>query len=338
MPYKAMPTDAVIKMADDMNKKVKKLKELEKAKGEKAQIAALTKEIETESKAIGKKLDDDIGQVKKNAIEHFEKIDAWLGQCEGFLTTAKESLERFKKSGQSGEMSVIEGGPGTITAMAKIAQTDADDFGKSWFQYRGLNPSSPPMNLDKKYCANFSKVRSDTMNSQKSFGAKIDRMEMLSKQAEGIVKLAKAVAAGNVADIAESRKEAETLRKEVEILAKEVEAPKVGMGSLRQNVDTIGKAAKLKTTTKDHHNMLQGILKNAIAIHKGIGNRVKTMTDLIKNAKAGFDADTLKDGKVKAAVDEADKDLKEAQKNHTEAGKLIAQASKDMAVVAKIAK
>lgn len=337
MPYKSCPTAAVEKMGDDLKNLDKKLKALEKAKGDKNQIAALKKEIESDSKAMGKKLDDDIGQVNKNSIEHFQNIDSWVGQCVGFLKTSKDALERFKKTGSVGEMMTIEGGPGTIMQMAKIATKDADEFGKSWFQYRTFNPTAN--GLDKKFCANFYKVRTDIMNQQKGYGAKIDRMEMLSKEAEGVIKLAKAAASQQGRDVDEARKDADSMRMEVAALLTDIiKTPKINFDNLQQNCDTIAKGAAQKTATKDHYAMLQSVFKNAVAIHKGISTRVKSIGELIKNGEGALAADELKDAKVKGSIDLAKKDQTAAKAKLDEATKLIAKSTKDLAAVGKIAK
>jgi hypothetical protein len=281
-------------------------------------------------------LDAAIAQIEASATEHFGKVDGWTGQCDGFIKTAKDALERFKKSGQNGDMMTIEGGPGTIKAMSDIARKDSTEFGKSWFEYREWNPSVN--GVDKTTAANFSKKRSETINLQKGYQAKIHKMELQIKEAEGILKAAKAVEGNQAADVEDDRKEAKALEASVGALLEEIKTGnKIGLQVLKKNCDTISKTSKQKAISKDLHNSMTGVFKNAVSCHKEMNNRAKTMDSLLKNGKTTL-KDNLTDAAVKKSLDAVDKDVKEGQKLVQDAAKLIAQSTKDLAAIAKAAK
>ena len=329
MPYAPVKTTSVDVLVRSFKELNSEIKELEKKKGDKKKVADLKKELDEKGKKIEKKLGDDIKAIHANGKKHFQNVDQWLGQAEGFLKTAKESVTKFEKTKDHSLVLVVEGGPATIRHLLDEAKSDADDFGKSWFEYRAYNPTS--QGLDDKYAKSFAKARMDLMGESKGYGAKVGKIENLVSEAQSLVKLVKSLDQRELHDIEDDRKDAKQVAAGIAKIKKDADISK---GKAESNAKGIAGTASQTSCTKELFQTCQSLMKNMISLDKGVRNDLLSAQKILDTTKKTL-ADHLKDGVIAKELADADQDLAAVQKTSDEIRKIIVASTKDLAAAQK---
>jgi hypothetical protein len=333
MPYAPVKTTTVETMIRSYTELKGDIAELEKKKGDKKKIADLKKELDEKGKKIEKKLSDDIKAIHASGKKHFQNVDQWLGQAEGFLKTAKESAATFEKTKDHSLVMVVEGGPATIRHLLDEAKSDADDFGKSWFEYRTYNPTSAIKGqaLDDKYVKPFAKERMDLMGESKGYVAKVGKIENLIGEAQSLVKLVKSLDQRELHDIEDDRKDAKQVAAAIAKIKTEADISK---GKAESNAKGIAGAASQTSCTKEMFQTCQSFMKNMISLDKGVRNDLLSAQKILDTTKKAL-ADHLKDSVIAKELNEAERDLAAVQKDSDEIRKIIAASTKDLAAAQK---
>src|SRR5262249_12867020 len=132
--------------ADQLKKELQDLKkqlgDLERAKADGKKIEEAKASVAAKSKAAGKKIADDMEEIRKMGAEHFRNVDLWLGECERGLKVSADAAARHKDSFSNDDLREACLAEPYIKKNHDAATQDSDDFGKAWMVYRKLNPTT----------------------------------------------------------------------------------------------------------------------------------------------------------------------------------------------------
>lgn len=275
MAYKAYPIDQINDLGAQYKKTKVELEKLVKEKADKTKIANVQKSLENQGKLISKKLETDIAGVAVNFKEHALKADKYVAMAADALKGAKAGLKSFSadpnRAMHKKEFDAATEPAGYIKLLHTSMVADADDYGKSWFGYRGYNGSGPAHSLDKSVVAKFNASVGKLMNDQKGLTAKIAKIDALAKEAEIIKNQALSLAREGEGDLEALVTEAKGLLKEVDaLLLGLVKHPKMNLTSLEGKADSIAKGLKQKKEiyTADYERNINSIYKDCVATHK----------------------------------------------------------------------
>ena len=335
MPYQVYSKTEADRLVQEFKALKAEIKKLGESKGSKLAIAEKSKTLAGKGEAIEALLKEQIAGCRTNFIQHAQKVDIWLGQCDGFYKSGAKALEDFKKFGRVLDREAALGCQGTIQAVLKLAKDDAMDYGVSWKDFRSANFTAGGLNAN--YAEHFNNEVGKLVAGQKPVNVKIDKMEALVEQAGALKKLVQKATATTVRDLGDAREEADELDKKIAALFVAFKtADKGGLNSVTTNFASLGKAAKdLKINKKAALKNYESLYTNALNSVKSWKAGYKGMDGVLTTAKKGFSKTELADAAVKKSLMEADKTMSEARyviKN----GELgLQQAAKDVAVLRK---
>lgn len=306
--------------------------EIKKLQGDAKKKSELAKLQAERSKAIGDILNESMKAIlKAGTTVYFPKIDAWLGQAEGYIKTAKDELEKMR-TGRGSALSVemVNGGTGLIKSLAEMAQKENLAFGSAWATYRTGNAGQA--GVQPAHFAILSSSRTQLMSDSKAVVAKAEKIKELVKQAEVLGRTAKNLAGAALRDegdaIADAKETAENVAQELDELEKTAH-------SASNRCGTIKKTAADSKATAEALKLMAGFWKDIVAAHTQVKNQLKTIHTMVKQAPDQVGAAYLGVAKVKEELQKA----AAAQKKATDAVAALAaevqEASKDMAVINK---
>jgi hypothetical protein len=304
MPYNAYPKA----QAQALDNQFMAIKTRVTANKNPLKTAALKKELDNAGKALKVKLDADIKGVRANAIEHWQKVDQWLGQCVAALKRSKDAYQAFLANGDRADAETATGAAETIRQIHEEAHADSNDFGQSWFELRGFNPSA-----DEKYKANYKNEVGKLMAESKNYVVKVTRMATMAQEAAALKSLAIAKREGAGRVIVEKQGAAQDLLESMEAIQEKM------FGNFNDPNAAAGNMETIKTNAANPKIPKTAPLKTFEQIFTNLTNLVKTYTQGItamdkvyQTASAQFEGDDLNDPDIKAH-------LGRAKKLHTEA-------------------
>src|SRR5262249_30094351 len=158
----------------------KKLDDLQKdKKADKKAIKALQDALDKQGEKVKAELGEGMKAVRENYNDHSLKIEGYATECANGLKRSQDSLKKFEDApnplgGSDFDMATYAAG--YIKTLVDLANKDADEYGKSWFEYRGFNGSGG-YGVDAAFLKDFTTARMNLMNEQKTINTKINTME-----------------------------------------------------------------------------------------------------------------------------------------------------------------
>jgi len=299
MGYTALSTatvDVMKKGIEALQKEVTDTTKKDKKKG-----AELQKSLDAKWVALAKKLVDEIKVAKAGCDQMTLKVEDSLGQAMKFNETAKATLARYQKTHESKDLMVLEGAPGTIKALADIANKEMMDFAQTWDCYRQWNSGDP------KATAEFNSIRNSIMELTKTSRGKVTRIETMSKEAEAYKKAGAEASSLTLATPEEKVAEAKDITKRLNEMLKPLNGGKETVDAVITNgtkftTYTKGPIAGLKTMLKNLETQYSFTVKSV----QTFTSTVASMQKVLATGKASIQPAYMKDSKVAAAVKEAD--------------------------------
>jgi hypothetical protein len=337
MAYKIYTSVAADQLKKELQDLKRQLSDLERAaKPDPKRIEVAKANVAAKAKAAGKKIADDMEDIRKMGNEHFRNVDQWLGECERGLSVSAAAAQRYKESFSNDDLREACLAEPYIKKNHEAAVQDSSDFGKAWMVYRIMNPTTDAhLGISPDDARDFATKRTQLMEAQKGYSEKIQRMELLRQKAEAVRTLAKTAALAMTGDVKVVQAESARLAKSVDDIVKAMEDPnnKSGLSGLQQNCQSLHTQANgTGAVTMELYTQLKSVLTNAIAIHKSLNEQAKTVKDLIRKAKdlVGQNANLIKDATIKQTLDQADANHLKALNVVAQATKLIQQATEDI--------
>lgn len=340
MAYKAYPIDQINDLGAQYKKTKVELEKLTKEKGDKKQIATLQKSLENQGKLIQKKLETDIAGVVVNFKEHALKADKYVAMAADSLKIAKKGLEGFSddpnRTMHRKRFLDATDPAGVIKLYHTMMADDADDYGKSWFGYRGYNGTGPSHSLDKSIVAKFNSIVGKLMNDQKGVATKISKIDGLAKEAEVIKNQAESLAKEFEGATDALETEAQKLLKEVDtLLLSVVKHPKMNITSLEGKQKSIAQGLKQKKETygADYERNITSLYKDCVATHKLHVDTFRAIEKLCNTAVPRLAKSSS--AEVKKCLKQTAERLKGAQKLQEQATKIMKDVVPNTAKVIK---
>lgn len=278
MAYKAYPKAGFEKLGVEYKNTKVDLEKLKKAKGDKKQIANMEKKLDALGKQCAEKLEADIAGVAVNFKEHATKADKFAG---AFVAEFKKAEQLLKTWSANANMltngrtyQALEQSVAATKQIVAQAKADADDYGKSWFEYRGLSPANPAYQLDSKYSKKFNDSVGKLMNAGKPVTAKISKMEVETKRADSLLDRAKSVQNQALGSEKAQLAEAKKLATETSTMINDMQNKKgENLKSIEQNNETINGLLNNKKTVWN-----EALVKNVQSLRQNAINNLKTLT------------------------------------------------------------
>lgn len=293
MAYKSTPTQTVKVMLKSFGTFTKEYDVLAKDKKKKKEAKKLKSDIDKKGEKIGQKLTKDMQEVKKSANQHFAKIDAWLGDSARQVKRAQSGLKGYKATFMMPEYNEAVNPELEIEDIVDLAKQDALEFGKSWFEYRGLNPKTK--HLDDKHLKDFYKARTGIMGDQKGYLAKIKKMQSLQSLAGIVAKEAKSMSGSHATDLSGTQSDVADLAKKIAGSLKDM---KDRQGKMVKRATMIENIAALDTLGQKEFDTSRSSLQEMIAVHKEIKDQTKTLKKELAAESKSIDKSFLKDPKI----------------------------------------
>jgi hypothetical protein len=263
---------------------------------------AIKKEMETSGKALSEQLENDMIAVRHNAVEHFQKIDAWLAQAASTLSRAKEAAARWLQTHDDHDAHPAVVAADACEAIATAAAEDARQFGDSWFPVRQYNNRD----VDPKYLAKFYALRNALMEEGKGFTAKVLKisavhheaialrnLQLSRKHSEDRVLLEKQGAAGDI------------LRSLQHLYATGFMGLKT-VQNAAGNCETIHDWAHNPRLKKDGNlKQIESIFVNLSNLRKGYVQTLESMKKIFQTSHEQFDQDELNDQAIHRDLNQA---------------------------------
>lgn len=313
MGYKSYPATEAQKLCAEYKKKAGEFEQLKKSKGDKNKIKEAEKEVDLLGKKIAQKLEGDITAVASSFKGHAVKVDTALTDMIKEYKLGEAGLKAFEKNpDMRTNQKLFDVAAKTGERMKRVydaAKQDANEFGKSWFEYREFNPTNA-YKIDKKYTAKFSATVGKIMNEQKPFTSKLQKMEVMIKQGETLADRARTAVNAALGATNAGKKESEKLAQNTgKILNDMINKKGTNYAVVEQAEKTIGSMMKSNPKgTPDVIRNSDSLQKNAIAGHKYLQTGWRAIEKLTKAAEATLgkstDTDIAKNYK-QAKSDEA---------------------------------
>lgn len=341
MPYKSYEPnktlDVLCQNYKDLNGELKELKKDKKA--DKKKIKELESQLKEKGKKIKGLVDKDMSAVENNFKKHFTQIDTWLGQGSKALSESKAALKKL----QSDPTATKEQGLATIAlprlqALSRQASQDANDYGQSWFKWRGWN-GKQTYDLDKTVVEDFAKLRRKIMTEQKQIQSKINKLELMVKDADSVKKEAESLGSRAAATLSQTQTDWAILRTDMNNEYKRIrgEAGGLAYSTFERNMESLRTNATNPDINEALANMLGDVWQNAIGcvkfylqIHKSLDTRFKSQ--LRKMDKAFKD-----DPVVKKEIAKCQELVDKAHTDKTVAENALKQGAKYNAAIQKAA-
>jgi hypothetical protein len=330
-PYPSFDGAVAVGMLTDYQARKQELEAIKKDKARKAQIPTKTEELELKGRAIEAQLLRELALMQKSHVTHLKRIEFWQKACKDYLVLGKKHLDLYERGRQQKDHDMATYALPTIQSVLKIAEEDDDQYGKSWFFYRGLNVERQ-YDLDSKFAEGFNTGIGQLMAEGKDATLRIRKMQQYVVQAEALKKAALRLAAEGGRDTEDAKKEAAELAKKMaELHNGMINANKTGLGGL-QNA-----AGKLTTAAKKKSEAIKVPLKNWEGFYSDVHMRAKTwkaqfkaMQTTMTAGKKGLSPQDLADGEVKRSLTAAEKTFKEAEGHFKLSEATLAQATADI--------
>lgn len=260
--------------------------------------SGLKKAAEAAGKKLKEKLDSEIAGVRTNATTHFQHVDTFLGQCETFLKNSKTAYDKWLATHADKDRDDASSAEGLIATTHGLAKTDADAYGKSWFEHRQNQVSG----IDATYTAHYVGEIGKLVNEGKIYTGKVEKMGLLQNEAAALKKLVHTQHISEALDIEDHRKNADELLQELDTMFTTLRAGKESL-NVDQMSGSLSKYAKAKdTAVKIALKLHEDTLGNMVAAAKKYKAGAASMKKVYDLRVQTFSEEDKKDDHIKGKV------------------------------------
>ncbi len=338
VPYKSYePSKTVEVICQNYKELVKEIKDLKKAKGDKKKIKKLEEQLKTRGQKISKLIDKDFSAIEANFKKHFAQVDTWLGQAAKALSESKKALENL----QNNPTSTRDQGLASIAlprlqSLATQASQDADDYGASWFRWRGWN-GTKSFNLDKSVVEDAYKLRRKLMSEQKQVQTKIKKLELMVKDAKAVKDEAESLGSRTASSLTKTRTDLAILRTDLNNEYKRIrnEAGGLALSTFERNIESLQTYASSPDITLDLANAVNDVWANAMACVRFYIQIHKSMETRFKSGLRKVDKELAEDATVKKELAKCHELVDKAHTDRTVTENALKQGAKYNATIQK---
>jgi len=337
MAYTSYPSALVDKLDIEVEKQHNELQKLKKdKKADKNKIKEQEKLVDAKVKELTKLLNDNIVGIAANYLKHEKQIQALYLEAQTSLLTSKKALTKAGSNHMdTANLDMAGYAAGMIQRLRKVCQEDSDAYGKSWFQLRS-NVATKSSKLYPAIVKNFNSERSKLIEAQKAITGKINALESLVKEAEGIAEQAKAVRQQGTRDIEDARKAAAKVAADFVTSAKAIIDQKgMGLNTLVSNNSSVKGILENDELTPDRVSNLKGMITNAVQAHKFIQTTYNSMVKQFDALTKTLTPVDLKDTQVSKSVEAAKVSLAGAKKSYEKATEVAKEIVPQLSVIDK---
>jgi hypothetical protein len=286
--------------------------------------AKLTAAMQSLAVRVEERLTKDIQTVRRYSKTRRHNADAFVIEAQNELKLARVKAAEFKKKpSKTGLPPQVRDSIKKISEIEKAFQDDGQDYGTSWFEYRG----APINKVPAKHAATFNAVQGTIVNDDKPLGVALQKIVAARHEAEALLAITNKAAmkadikagTGTQRPIADAQAAAKDLATQMDALLKllqhpvDASTPPDGITSVRETLTGVSKEAgflnkpgALKVTRSNW--------SNAQIAYKLMMTKGANMEKVLATKTKGFRSKELDDPVVKAHLKEATQKVKEAQK------------------------
>ncbi len=276
---------------------------------------------------IKHQLDTDIDLIHRNYVRYTQAVETMRTMAKQRLEHAKAAVALYQKSKKTNDLETAVHETASvgrdIQLLLETAQQDGKNFGKSWFDYRGFNPSASAPSLPHTVTDDFLASRTEMINDSKLVSARLKKFEEMVPQAQALNKMSATLAAGGRQDantaFAHANKLTEKIDAEVQIILNGGAGFKQSWHFTKAKYDGLHLDATTLTKNKKTD------LKNAEDRYSDAIAAVKVLKGKIKSTKVILDAEVKSFTKEESALGGVKAQLKHAQDEFAKLNPIVSQ-------------